>query len=1093
MKKYFLFLILFLIFIFNCPKMVYATKLDEKFTEYYFYRRGGGKAPESGELHTYSIDGVTTYCIEPGVLISEDADYVESSEAPYDTEIMQVIELYAYYGYGYEGHDTLRYQMATQMLIWDKLSGQQNEVWTEVGGEGNYIDLSKEKNEILRLIEIHHTRPSFNYDTKTALLNEEVFFEDENHVIDDYEICNGDGTTAYIKDNRLYIRPYTGGIRTITYERKGNKNPNRFFYSTNNQKQAYFSSFSPVYGGARVKVINGTVEVYKTDNYSERLANVTFGVYNDKNQEVCQIVTNDEGYGKCEGLNYGNYKIKELNVKDGYHKDDKLYEFTLTEENETKSFNFINNKIMGYIELQKKSDNQSISLKGAIYEILDSENKVVGRLITDDKGYAKSELLPFGEYTVKEKEAPKGYLIDSNTYHVTIKDDMEIIKINSMEKVIKGYIELYKVDADTGNTPQGDASLKGAIYEILDSENKVVGRLTTDDKGYAKSELLPFGEYTIKEKEAPKGYLIDSNNYHVTIKNDMEIIKINSMEKVIKGYIELYKVDADTGNTPQGDASLKGAIYEILDSENKVVDRLITDDKGYAKSNLLPFGNYYIKETEASLGYKLDKKKYSVKIENNQEIVTINSKEEIRSYDFNLFKTKTNGKLGIVEAEMGAEFYIYLKSNHQLIDTLVTDNEGKASIHLPYGTYQVCQIKGSNYNIDTPCFDINIKTRKVDKVINDDEVKAKIKIIKIDEDTKKAIPLKGIKFKIKDLDTNTYICQNVTYPNAETVCEFATNKDGYLYTPYYLYGGNYELEEIDQKINGYLWNKNKIKFTIDKNTEFIKDSKLGNILEIKFTNKEVKGEIIINKVGEQLVLKDNSFNYENVSLNDVAFSLYAAKNIYSGDGTLIFKKDTLIGTYNTINGTIKISDLYLGDYYVIEKKTLDNYVLDKEKYYITLAYKDQYTMTVSETLNLKNYLQKGKLTFTKKDDNNELLANAKIAIYYYTYNEEKATLIYEGLTNESGNITLDNLFIGKYYLIETMAPEGYSLNNTKLYFEIKDNNTEVNLEMVDKKVLTEELIYDVPDTYSNLDNIINIIVIVLSILSYLIVYEKKNN
>ena len=303
------------------------------------------------------------------------------------------------------------------------------------------------------------------------------------------------------------------------------------------------------------------------------------------------------------------------------------------------------------------------------------------------------------------------------------------------------------------------------------------------------------------------------------------------------------------------------------------------------------------------------------------------------------------------------------------------------------------------------------------------------------------MPISGIKFKIKDLNSGNYVCQTTSYPENKTYCEYATNEDGILITPYPLERGTYELEEVDQLIEGYLWNPNPLKFTINEKTKLEKEDGLDAVIVIKFPNKEVKGNIEIEKIGEKLDIKDGTFSYSEVPLPNIEFGLYDAN-------------DNLIDTFLTDKkGHILIEGLKLGKYYLKELKTLDGYLLDEKSYEINLEYQDEYTPVVTKTFTLKNYLPKGKLEFTKKDlATGEEIPNTKIEIY-----TDKDELIYTGLTDENGQVIIDNLFAGTFYLIEKEAPEGYLLNDEKIYFTILENGEVIKTSMDDEKV-------DMPDT-----------------------------
>ena len=132
---------------------------------------------------------------------------------------------------------------------------------------------------------------------------------------------------------------------------------------------------------------------------------------------------------------------------------------------------------------------------------------------------------------------------------------------------------------------------------------------------------------------------------------------------------------------------------------------------------------------------------------------------------------------------------------------------------------------------------------------------------------------------------------------------------------------------------------------------------------------------------------------------------------------------------------------------------MDNHVLDTAKHSFELVYKDQYTPVVTLSFTFKNYLEKSNFEFSKKDlVTGEPLPNTKIQIFSYTDDEENGTLIYEGVTDENGNITIKDLFVGNFWLCEVEAPEGYILNPEKMYFEITENGKVVKAEMVNEKI-----------------------------------------
>ena len=494
------------------------------------------------------------------------------------------------------------------------------------------------------------------------------------------------------------------------------------------------------------------------------------------------------------------------------------------------------------------------------------------------------------------------------------------------------------------------------------------------------------------------------------------------------GKVVLTKVDADTNTClNRGAATLKGAIYGVYKENGSLVTKLTINANCQAESQKdLPLGNYYVKELSAPKGYKLDPKTYNFNITQNnyQNDIKLTLKDEI--YKTTLVINKTYLTKNGVSAEVGATFDIISKTTNSKIATLTIDKSAQAKTILIYDDYIIRQTKTvSGYHLAQDIdFKVNEESEEFSYItLMNEPYTALIKVIKINELGKK-VKLANIKFKIKDLDTNEYLCQYQNYPNN------------------ILYPGHYKLEEVDEPIEGYLWNKEGLKFTIDEFTSLKYDKDIGYYLPLEFINKEVKGNINIIKLGEKLVLNDNTYKYETIFLDGILYGLYD-------------EHYNLIGTYETdINGKININNLKLGKYILKELKTKEGYILDLKEYIINLTYKDQYTSIISQDLTLNNYLFKGKLEITKKDlDTNLPLKGVKINIYDIDQNK----LIYSGITNKDGKIIIDNLYLGKFYLQEIESLTGYKLNDQNIYFELTANNElkkiDITNEMIKGKLL----------------------------------------
>jgi len=219
----------------------------------------------------------------------------------------------------------------------------------------------------------------------------------------------------------------------------------------------------------------------------------------------------------------------------------------------------------------------------------------------------------------------------------------------------------------------------------------------------------------------------------------------------------------------------------------------------------------------------------------------------------------------------------------------------------------------------------------------------------------------------------------------------------------------------------------------------------------------------------------SSVNINNQKINTGLdkFSAIIGNNVDIGCNSVLFP------------GTLVFENVELGEYYIQELETIDGYLLAPKRT-VEINYINQYTPIIEYQIYMVNKIPKGSLEFTKIDvSTSEPLPNTKIEIY-----TEKGELIYSGSTNEEGKIIINELPIGKYYILEKEAPEGYTLNNEKMYFEIKENGEIVKSSMKNQKIIS------VPNTDSIKDYKFEIIAVSVCIIGLVILliaakYGKK--
>lgn len=755
----------------------------------------------------------------------------------------------------------------------------------------------------------------------------------------------------------------------------------------------------------------------------------------------------------------------------------------------------------------KAADGTLIYKKGAL---------VKDNLVTGDDGSVTLKDLYLGTYTVTETKAPDNYVCKGESKTVELVYAGQTVEVQTVSATFlnerqKAAVRVEKQDEETKNP------LSGGIYGLYAAEDiKVDGKTVVpkgtliekattgaDGKASYKAELPINYSYSIREIQAPELYLRNSEDtYTFTFKftNDKEE-KVNFSHtftnKRVNATIDLVKEDSETGNSAQGDAVFEGAIYGlyaredinhpdgrsgVLYKKDEQVATLTTDKEGKASVSNLYLGKYYLKEITPPVGYLLDEEEHDVNCNyEGDQVETVKrntvSKEDVIKQPFQLIKAADNDK---TDADLlkGAGFSAYLISSLTVKDDgsydftnatpivltedgkteMFTDERGYAcSIPIPYGRYIVRETTTPHNFMPVDDFIVtvteNSSTPQVWRVLLDDEFKAKLKIVKQDDETKQPVLLANTEFKVYDLDAKKYVEQVTTYPNTVVHKSYFTDENGYLILPESLKCGNYRIEEV-RAPDGYTQNTQYVEIKVDKNTAYQMDSVSGDaIITVTYENHPVKGKLVIHKSGETLKSFKKDFVYEETSLEGAEFEIYAAEDIFTpdhqvdeqGNRHVIYAKDTLVKTVTTNkNGEAVIKDLPLGKYRVKETKAPAGFVLNPDSQEVSFIYKDQNTPEIEEKLEFSNERQKVELSVEKQDAE---IGKALKGATFGLYNKEaissgdkvvvKAdTLLQEITSNEKGKaaFTLD-LPLGRYYVKELQAPAGYVSSDEILEFD----------------------------------------------------------
>ena len=520
--KKLLFIIIVIIIIMSV-KNVKGASLDTVVRRNYIenvwsFHYRNGKVFSYGNMPINYANDRLAYCIQPETKVNFDIynSYENWNISGYSEDAKRKMELYAYYGYGFKDHTDIKYYMATQDLIW-RLSRDENIEW-RVGNNTstNEIDISRERNEILDLVNKHGILPSFNnitYNTYTGL---DLTVVDTNNVLSSFDIVSninykkvGNNLVFNIDKLGTYevlIKPILNGYEnTIVYDREDSPT----------QDLATFKMPDIPSGKFYIKVDRVKVRINKKDKDTDEL------IIDEGNKVLINDIEYEFRNGVIETyLEKGEYTIKEINSSNGYYINPNEKKFTIEDNSSNKEIDFYNEKIRGRIDIKKTNEDNEL-LEGVIFEIYDNSNKLVDTITTSKNEYDSSKILPLGNYTLKEVKTLNGYKLDNRIYNVSLinKDNTESIILNKINLVNKKI--LCEITVITSDELSNRVNTK---YEIYDKDMNIIYKGNTIN-GETKL-FLTYGKYYIKEISIENGYILNDELKEFEVSDDFCLANI---------------------------------------------------------------------------------------------------------------------------------------------------------------------------------------------------------------------------------------------------------------------------------------------------------------------------------------------------------------------------------------------------------------------------------------------------------------------------------------------------------------------------------------------------------------------------------------
>ena len=799
----------------------------------------------------------------------------------------------------------------------------------------------------------------------------------------------------------------------------------------------------------------------------------------------------------------------------------------------------------GSVELYKSSTkpdmtngNPVYSLSGAKYDVYRSnDDGYVLTLTTNASGYASASGLPYGNYYCVESQPPTGFFKDTSRHYFDVSGNA-VIRASDVPYDDPVGALLHKADPLTGGTAQGGGTLGGAEFTVkyyagyYSSDPAAQGIspmrtwvMRTDSDGFcyfdssyvvsgdpfyigaAGTPTFPLGTVTVQETKAPEGYVLSS----AARPNDVFVQRITMsgiegnpaevwnehqfLDDSIRGGVKTTKLDGYYQSaTAQGDGTMQGATFAIKNaSENPVVVGGVTYEPGkdvatitsgadgvaQTASDLLPYGTYELRETVPPEGYLLSDEVWRFEIREDGKVVEATTEQAIDDQvkAAECFIIKVGTKIGddVTEGDKadaiplpGVEFSIY--ASKDFVDngdgtytvrdgaapyaTIVTDENGIADTSynprpddqhgaLPYDDYLVIET-GPKPNYD-PIEPFTFSAREDKKVYhffaNNTYVTAGVELVKVDAESGLPVLVAGTQLQVLDA-SKTPIVWHETYPEAISYDTLTVGDTGRVYLPQKLNAGSYYLREVSAP-EGYLLGHADVPFTVSTTTDW------DDPLVVEYANMPQKGSVKAMKVDAE--------TGEPVPAAGIEFDLVAASDIKTGDGVVHVPAGEIAAHIVTAaDGTATAEDLYLGSYRIVETLAPEGYVLNGEPVDVTLSYAGQEVEAAYAESEFGDVPQKGIIEAHKVDAESGLpvavpgiefrvTAAADVVTPDGTVRAHEGDVVAEVVTGDDGKAETPELYLGRYEVEETLAPDGWAIDHETHMVELSYAGQEVKV------------------------------------------------
>lgn len=726
---------------------------------------------------------------------------------------------------------------------------------------------------------------------------------------------------------------------------------------------------------------------------------------------------------------------------------------------------------LGSLKL-RKTDKGGKLLDGAVFHV---SGNGYDRDVTVTNGEITVNELPIGDYTVTEKTAPNGYLVNVAPFKTTVSAN-QTAETTITDEAPTGKISIKKSDSK-GNV-QGEASLEGAEYTVYGADGQEVGKITTDKDGNGSLENLVLGTYTVKETKAPEAYDLDWNTYTVelTYKDQNTAIilgNVDSKENVKTGKIEIKKTDTEGNPLKSGEfgiyANADMYIGDTLYKKGQLVVSIKTDDSGVARSGDLPYGSYYVKEISAPT--QEGGNSHNFVLSDDTQYVKINGKNKTDTVTF-VDKKVTASKTTITGTdEIKGAVMTVTDNDGKVIDTWTSDGNPHSIKGLHEGwEYTLIETTAPKGYVKAESIKFTVSTDKKDQtiVMKDKQFTASKK------DVSGKNYVEGAKLEVRD-DQN------------RVVDSWTSTKEDH-YVSGLEEGKTYRLVEAEAP-KGYVKAKD-VFFTVsnEKKNESVvmKDAKITasktevtgtkEVEGAKMTVTDEKGKTVDEwtsgkeehsisglEEGKKYTLTETTAPNGYVKAESIEFTVSKDKvnqKVNMLDKQISVTKTDITGTQEVPGATLTVKDA--------DGNTVDTWVSGEKEHYVS-GLEEGKTYTLIEETAPEGYVRADEITFTvtkEKVDQEVNMFDAQVKVTKtdaltgdavkgaeFTVFDKDGNIVDKWTTDGTAH-AVSGLDAGcEYILKETKTPEGYMTAPDRTLVVSGEQNMDV--EIKEQPVLTD--------------------------------------